>query len=190
MRLVEYDIRARGALSESDLDVEFPADPLGREEYRVLPLDNPRADVGFGQYWLGPQYRDVVLVSATHINYAPSKEYAPVAANSVAFIYRRATERQTEGVVAGDISLGAHAIDSEGGVNVIQWFQRQVDEGPGYEKRLVVGESELTAYIVSREGYTEGAVIFPDAVVRFDAAGVSAEDAEQMIVNLQRVDSR
>ncbi|MHB9150240.1 MAG: hypothetical protein ACYC33_09225 [Thermoleophilia bacterium] len=37
------------------------------QTYEELPPDRPRADVSWSQYWLGPQFLDLKLQSATFI---------------------------------------------------------------------------------------------------------------------------
>jgi hypothetical protein len=63
---VEYRIEPIAGLDEQDVRLTLPEHYRLVQLYTELALDRPRADVGWPQYWLGPQFLDLKLESADY----------------------------------------------------------------------------------------------------------------------------
>ncbi len=178
---VEYRIEPIDGLDEQDVRLALP------EHYRLVELhtelapDRPRAEVAWPQYWLGPQFLDLKLESASFTIWNPDEANRSERATSVYGISGQPPSERS-------IQLSTHPRrpgEPDG------W--RQTAEPPlpkdTTEEMTVAGR---TATVHTRVVSTPVAafvvwIIFPDVSVQISAYGLPPEAAKTVLEELREM---
>lgn len=178
---VEYLIQPIAALSEDDVHLSLPENYRLVETYEELPPDRPRAGVNWSQYWLGPQFLDLKLQSATLIVSNPDEAERSEATTSV---YGSSGQPPWD----RSIQLFTHARKPG---EPDDWEQMTEPPLPNdtTEKMTVAGRTATVhTRIVSApvEAFAIW-VVFPDVSVQIQAFGLPPEAAKNALEELREM---
>jgi len=178
---VEYFIEPIDGLDEQDVRLTLP------EHYRLvqlsteLPPDRPRADVGWSQYWLGPQFLDLKLQSAAFIVTNPDEAERSEATTSV-----YGSSGQPPWVQS--IQLFTHARKPEEPDDWEQMTEPPLPNDTTEEMTVAGRTATVHTRIVSApvEAFAIW-VVFPDVSVQIQAFGLPPEAAKTVVEELREM---
>ena len=168
--MIDYSYEQQVSFSDADFAVDLPVDYWREGDTYELSLMRPWSDLAdWGQYWLGPQVADWVLVRAEHSQHHDNPDLGAGAEPSEEFIFLL-YDRPGAGSDNESIQVMVRPLRGESVGHSRTFAEQRVASGDWVRRELTVAGQPATAYSGALEGGADDRadtiyLFLPDAMI-------------------------
>jgi hypothetical protein len=167
---IDYRFEQQASFADADFAIDLPVDYWREGDTYELSLARPWSDLAdWGQYWLGPQMADWVLVQAEHSQHHDNPDLGAGAEPSEEFVFLL-YDRPRAGSDNENIQMMVRPLWGESVEHSRTFAEQRVASGDWVRRELTVAGQPATAYSGALEGGADDRadtiyLFLPDAMI-------------------------